>query len=107
MPAGVARARLVAKKGVKKDLPVRDYTLSPRFGDLTFLRTATSAALEAIGLSAFARQVRQSGLDHFGLDGMLARENRTALAQACFEFLPSRARLDLQGWENEDIFAHS
>jgi ribonuclease D len=38
---------------------------------------------------------------------MLARENRTALAQACFEFLPSRARLDLQGWENEDIFAHS
>ena len=41
------------------------------------------------------------------LDGMLARENRTALAQACFEFLPSRARLDLQGWENEDIFAHS
>jgi len=41
------------------------------------------------------------------LDAMLARENRTALAQACFDFLPTRARLDLGGWEAEDIFAHS
>jgi ribonuclease D len=41
------------------------------------------------------------------LDGMLAREGRTELAQACFGFLPSRARLDLQGWDTEDIFAHS
>ena len=41
------------------------------------------------------------------LDAMLAREGRTALAQACFEFLPTRARLDLQGWDTEDIFAHS
>jgi ribonuclease D len=41
------------------------------------------------------------------LDAMLAREGRVPLAQACFEFLPTRARLDLQGWEAEDIFAHS
>jgi ribonuclease D len=41
------------------------------------------------------------------LDAMLAREGRTELAQACFEFLPTRARLDLQGWDTEDIFAHS
>ncbi len=41
------------------------------------------------------------------LDPMLAREGRTELAKACFEFLPTRARLDLQGWEAEDIFAHS
>jgi ribonuclease D len=41
------------------------------------------------------------------LDAMLARENRTDLARACFDFLPSRARLDLGGWEDEDIFAHS
>jgi ribonuclease D len=41
------------------------------------------------------------------LDAMLAREGRLGLAQACFEFLPTRAQLDLQGWENEDIFAHS
>ena len=41
------------------------------------------------------------------LDVMLAREGRTELAQACFDFLPTRAKLDLQGWELEDIFAHS
>jgi len=38
---------------------------------------------------------------------MLAREGRTELAQACFGFLPTRARLDLAGWAEEDIFAHS
>jgi ribonuclease D len=41
------------------------------------------------------------------LDAMLAREGRTELAQACFQFLPTRAKLDLLGWDNEDIFAHS
>jgi ribonuclease D len=41
------------------------------------------------------------------LDAMLAREGRTQLAKSCFDFLPTRALLDLQGWEDEDIFAHS
>ena len=41
------------------------------------------------------------------LDAMLAREGRTELARACFGFLPTRAQLDLQGWDTEDIFAHS
>jgi len=41
------------------------------------------------------------------LDAMLAREGRSAVAQACFDFLPTRARLDLEGFEAEDIFAHS
>ena len=40
------------------------------------------------------------------LDALLAREGRTELAQAAFTFLPSRARLDLAGWPEEDIFAH-
>ncbi len=40
------------------------------------------------------------------LDEMLAREGRTALAEACFEFLPTRAELDLSGWNDVDIFAH-
>ncbi len=40
------------------------------------------------------------------LDGMLMREGRTALAKACFDFLPSRAELDLAGWEDVDIFSH-
>jgi ribonuclease D len=41
------------------------------------------------------------------LDSMLAREGRATLADACFRFLPERARLDLAGWAAEDIFAHS
>jgi ribonuclease D len=41
------------------------------------------------------------------LDMMLARENRTELAKACFSFLPVRAELDLAGWDEEDVFAHS
>ncbi|WBQ12725.1 ribonuclease D [Hyphomonadaceae bacterium BL14] len=42
-----------------------------------------------------------------GLAAMLEREGRTALAQACFDFLPARARLDLGGWPEIDIFSHS
>lgn len=41
------------------------------------------------------------------LDEMLAREGRTALAEACFRFLPARAALDLAGWAEIDILAHS
>ncbi len=40
------------------------------------------------------------------LDRRLKREGRTELAQACFDFLPARARLDLAGWPETDIFAH-
>ena len=41
------------------------------------------------------------------LDAMLEREGRAGLAQACFDFLPTRAQLDLAGWEDIDVFAHS
>jgi protease-4 len=71
-----AVAWLVAQKGVKANLPVRDYKLAPRFGDLTFLRTAASITLDALGFSAVARQIEQAGVaqavDRLGLDGMLA-----------------------------------
>ena len=40
------------------------------------------------------------------LEALLQRENRLDLAQACFAFLPTRARLDLLGWREPDIFAH-
>lgn len=40
------------------------------------------------------------------LDEMLAREGRAEIAAECFRFLPTRARLDLMGWERSDIFAH-
>jgi protease-4 len=71
-----AIAWLVAQKGVKADLPVRDYKLAPRFGDLTFLRTAASITLDALGLPSIARQIERAGsmqaVDRLGLDGMLA-----------------------------------
>ena len=41
------------------------------------------------------------------LDTLLVREGREQLAAACFAFLPDRARLDLAGWADQDIFAHS
>lgn len=41
------------------------------------------------------------------LEKILKRENRLDLAQACFDFLPVRAKLDLEGWEGKDIFAHT
>ena len=40
------------------------------------------------------------------LDQMLAREGRIEMARACFDFLPTRAALDLSGWTEEDVFAH-
>ncbi len=39
-------------------------------------------------------------------DTMLAREGRTEMARACFDFLPMRARLDISGWPEQDIFSH-
>ncbi|KXF88929.1 ribonuclease D [Phaeobacter inhibens] len=41
------------------------------------------------------------------LDKRLDREDRSEMAQACFDFLPMRAKLDLAGWSDTDIFAHS
>jgi protease-4 len=71
-----AVAWLVAQKGVKSGLPVHDFKLEPRFGDLTFLRTAASVTLNALGLGSIARQLEQTGVmqaaDRLDLDGMLA-----------------------------------
>jgi len=71
-----AVAWLVAEKKIKSDLPVRDFKLTPQFGDLTFLRAAASIAFNAVGLSSIARQIEQAGVaqavDQLSLDGMLA-----------------------------------
>ena len=71
-----AVAWLVAEKKINRELPVRDYRLNPRFGDLTFLRTAASLTLDALGFGSIARRVEQAGVvqavDRLGLDGMLA-----------------------------------
>ncbi|MBI1263434.1 MAG: ribonuclease D [Alphaproteobacteria bacterium] len=62
----------------------------------------TAAQLEyAASDVLYLHQVRD------GLAAMLEREGRMALAQACFDFLPARARLDLGGWPEIDIFSHS
>ena len=53
-----------------------------------------------------ASDVRYLHALHAELVVRLAREGRTGIAQACFDFLPARARLDLAGWPDHDIFSH-
>jgi len=53
-----------------------------------------------------ASDVRHLHAMHAILVERLAREGRTGIAQACFDFLPMRARLDLAGWADKDIFSH-
>ena len=53
-----------------------------------------------------ASDVRHLHAMHTILVERLAREGRTALAQACFDFLPARALLDLAGWADRDVFSH-
>jgi len=53
-----------------------------------------------------ASDVRYLHAMHTILVGRLEREGRTAVAQACFDFLPSRALLDIAGWADRDIFSH-
>jgi protease-4 len=71
-----AVAWLVAQKKVGSGVPVKDFKLAPRFGDMTFLRATAFIALDAMGLGGLSRQFEQSGVsqavDRFGLDGMLA-----------------------------------
>ena len=66
-----------------------------------------SAKLSEAQLSYAASDVLHLHALRDRLDVMLAREGRTELAQACFDFLPTRSKLDLSGWSEEDIFAHS
>lgn len=66
-----------------------------------------SATLSPEQLAYAASDVLHLHVVRTRLDAMLAREGRTALAQACFDFLPTRAKLDIAGWEETDIFAHA
>jgi protease IV len=71
-----ALAWLGKEKNVDTKLPVRDYELKSRFGDLPFLHAASSAALDAAGLSGVAGRLAESGafeaFERFNLDGLLA-----------------------------------
>ena len=65
-----------------------------------------AATLNAEQLSYAASDVLYLHQLKAKLDELLDREGRRALAEACFDFLPDRAELDLAGWSEEDIFAH-
>ena len=75
---------------------LRDLLGDPRgFG--VFIACVVIGVAAISGVSGLSRALTQG----------LAREGRTELAKACFDFLPTRARLDLAGWEEMDIFAHA
>ncbi len=67
---------LAKQKGVDPKLPVRDWDLSPRLSDLSFLHVAAAAALDALGLPGLARRLEEAGsvqaLERLNLDGLLA-----------------------------------
>jgi ribonuclease D len=65
-----------------------------------------AAALSEAQLAYAASDVLHLHALRAKLDAMLAREGRAELAAACFGFLPTRARLDLLGWQDSDIFSH-
>ncbi|MDJ0821384.1 MAG: ribonuclease D [Paracoccaceae bacterium] len=66
-----------------------------------------AAALSAAQLDYAASDVLYLHRLRDALNAMLDREDRMELAQACFDFLPVRAKLDLAGWPDTDIFAHA
>jgi protease-4 len=67
---------LTKEKGLKPDMPVRDWDLKSRFGDLSILHMATAVVLDAVGLGSFARQLESWGavraIERLNLDGLLA-----------------------------------
>src|SRR5262245_6879469 len=71
-----AIAWLVAQKKIDRELPVRDFRMSPRFGEMSFIRLALSMSFDAIGLTSIARHLEESGaiqaVDQLGLQGVLA-----------------------------------
>jgi protease-4 len=69
-------AWLAKEKGVDPKLPVRDYKLQSRFGDLPFLHVATAVVLDSVGLTSLARRMEDWGtiraIERLNLDGLLA-----------------------------------
>ena len=68
------------------------------------------ATIDGEWMAATARlaaRARPASKPNPGVAGLLVREGRADIAKACFDFLPTRARLDLAGWPETDIFAHS
>ncbi len=86
------------------------YLLSEMLG-VEISKQNQSSDWGAPGLTPAQQEYAASDVLHLhrlkdALEAMLAREGRLDLAQRCFDFLPSRAALDLAGWPDTDIFAH-
>ena len=86
----------LAKELLARELSKEQQSSDWGAGELTDAQLAYAAA-DVLHLHALKAK----------LDIMLAREGRTEIAQSCFDFLPTRAALDLAGWEETDIFAHA
>lgn len=87
-------------KDLCRDLIGKDISKQQQSSDWGAPELTTEQKEYAAGDVLYLHQLRDA------LDKMLAREGRTDLARACFNFIPARAMLDLAGWAEVDIFAH-
>ena len=111
-----ASGLLVEKRGGPSVKPYQPAGLAKELTGVDLSKASQSSDWAAASLSKDQLDYAASDVLHLHkvktiLDMMLARENRTALAEACFRFLPTRAELDLSGWAGDgegerDIFAH-
>ena len=88
-------------KDVTKELIGVDLSKAQQSSDWGAARLSDDQVAYAASDVLYLHALRQR------LDEMLVREGRDGLARACFNFLPHRAQLDVAGWEDVDIFAHS
>jgi ribonuclease D len=87
-------------KDLAKDLIDIDISKQQQSSDWAAESLSEAQLAYAAGDVLYLHQLRERLLER------LEREGRRELAEACFAFVPTRARLDLAGWEEEDIFAH-
>ncbi len=87
-------------KDVIRDMLAIDISKQPQSSDWGADRLSKAQLRYAAGDVLYLHAIREK------CDAILARENRAGLAQACFDFLAARVRLDLAGWDDDDIFSH-
>ena len=87
-------------KDLVRELAAKDKSKQQQSSDWGAAKLSTAQCEYAASDVLYLHELRRK------LDVMLAREGRTELAQSCFDFLPTRAALDLAGWPDIDIFAH-
>ncbi|MCF6293232.1 MAG: ribonuclease D [Robiginitomaculum sp.] len=87
-------------KDLVRELAAKDMSKQQQSSDWGAMKLSKAQCEYAASDVLYLHELRRK------LDVMLAREGRTELAQSCFDFLPTRAALDLAGWPDMDIFAH-